>query len=102
MRVFGALARLRWLRRTWINPFGYTAERRMERRLLADYEKTIATILERLDAGNHRFAVALAAYPEKIRGFGHVRAESILRVLPDAAQRREAFLAGGVAAEAAE
>jgi indolepyruvate ferredoxin oxidoreductase len=102
MHVFRVLARMRWLRHTWINPFGYTAERRMERRLLADYEKTIAAILDRLDAGNHRFAVALAAYPEKIRGFGHVRAESILRVLPDAAARREAFLGGGLAAEAAE
>jgi indolepyruvate ferredoxin oxidoreductase len=103
MRAFRILARMKWLRGRWIDPFGYSAERRMERRLLADYRGTIAAIEANLSPANHAQAVALAAYPEKVRGYGHVRADAVLRVVPEAAARREAFLAAGASvAEAAE
>jgi hypothetical protein len=46
--------------------------------------------------------VTLAQYPEKIRGFGHVKAEAAQRAAVEAAIRRGAFLAGRVKAEAAE
>ena len=52
----------------------------MERRLLAEYEATLATIRENLAPENHKLAVALARYPEKIRGFGHVKAAAVERV----------------------
>ena len=75
----------------------------MERRLLADYLKVIDLIGERLRPDNLLEASALASYPEKIRGFGHVKAEAVLRVVPEIAARREAFLgAGPHVAEAAE
>ncbi len=102
MRILRLLARFRELRGSWLDPFGHTAERRMERRLLAEYEATLKTIREHLAPENHHLAVALARYPEKIRGFGHVKAEAIARVLPDAAVRRAAFLAGGVGAVATQ
>ena len=102
LRVLGLLARFRALRGSWLDPFGHTRERRMERLLLADYGAILTTIREHLAPGNHHLAVALARYPEKIRGFGHVKAEAIARVLPDAAARRAAFLAGDVRVEAAE
>ncbi len=101
-RVLRRLARMRTLRGTWLDPFGHTRERRMERRLLADYEAALASIRENLAPGNHHLAVALARYPEKIRGYGHVKAEAILSALPAAAARRTAFLAGGGGAVAAE
>ncbi len=100
MRVLRLLARLRKVRGSWLDPFGHTAERRMERRLLAEYEATLTTIRAHLAPENHHLAVALARYPEKIRGFGHVKADAVKRVLPEAAARREAFLAGGVRAAA--
>jgi len=102
MGAFRLLARLRWLRGTWLDPFAHSAERRMERRLLAEYEETVATIVARLSADTHGLAVALARYPEKIRGFGHVKAEAAARAAGEAAIRRAAFLAGRVRAEAAE
>ena len=102
MRLLRLLARLRGLRGSWLDPFGYFPERRMERRLLAEYEATLATIHAHLVPENHHLAVALARYPEKIRGFGHVKAAAIAGVLPDAATRRAAFLAGGVGAVAVE
>ncbi|MDJ1158334.1 indolepyruvate ferredoxin oxidoreductase family protein [Chelatococcus sp. SYSU_G07232] len=87
LTAFRLLAKLRFLRGTALDPFGRTEERRMERRLIADYEALLEEILGKLDADNHALAVALAAIPEKIRGFGHVK----LRHL-DKAKREEADL----------
>ncbi|MGX1789414.1 indolepyruvate ferredoxin oxidoreductase family protein [Bosea sp. NPDC055332] len=71
--AFGLLAKLKGLRGTAFDVFGYTQERKTERRLIADYEALIAEILGKLSPQNHALCVALAAIPEKIRGFGHVK-----------------------------
>ena len=73
MGAFGLLARLRFLRRTVFDPFRYTAERRWERKLLKDYEADLDAIEAKLTVENSKAALALASYPMKIRGFGHVR-----------------------------
>ncbi len=83
-RGFGVLARLRWLRGTPLDPFGYTAERRMERALIRQYERDMAEVLERA-ADNPDAAVALAELPLQIRGFGPVKEANERR----AAKRRE-------------
>src|SRR5262249_12925549 len=74
MKAFGVLAKLKSLRGTAFDIFGYSAERRTERRLIGEYETMIAEILAKLSPRNHALAVALAAIPEKIRGYGHVKA----------------------------
>jgi indolepyruvate ferredoxin oxidoreductase len=102
MRAFRFLARMKLVRGTILDPFGRTPERRMERKLVAHYEALLGLILDRLTPANQMLAVALASYPEKIRGFGHVKAESAVRATAEATIRREAFLAGPVTAEAAE
>jgi indolepyruvate ferredoxin oxidoreductase len=103
MTGFKVLAALKGLRGTALDIFGRTAERKMERKILADYEATLDLIGTRLEPANHRFAISLAAYPEKIRGYGHVREANAEAATLDAAIRREAFLSGpkGVA-QAAE
>jgi indolepyruvate ferredoxin oxidoreductase len=73
MSAFGLLAKFKGLRGTALDVFGYTEERRTERRLIADYEALLIEILAKLSPENHAFCVALAAIPEKIRGFGHVK-----------------------------
>ena len=50
-----------------------TAERRLERRLLADYEKVIDKLANELTSGNRELALKLASYPEAIKGFGHIK-----------------------------
>jgi indolepyruvate ferredoxin oxidoreductase len=70
MRV---LARFKFLRGSALDPFGHTEERRTERRLIADYERTVDELLARLDRENHATAVAIASIPDEIRGFGHVK-----------------------------
>ena len=73
MKAFGLLARLKGLRGTAFDVFGYTAERRMERKLLSDYEADLDLIGASLNRENIAAAVEIADYPAKIRGFGHVK-----------------------------
>ncbi len=69
----GMLAKLKFLRGTALDVFGYAKERRIERQLIADYEKTVSELLEVLDAKNVELAAEIAAIPEFIRGYGHVK-----------------------------
>ena len=78
--AFRWLARGKVLRGTLFDPFGWTAERRGERRLLADYERTLDELLRGLDRGNLALAAEIAALPEQIRGYGHVRARQLAAV----------------------
>jgi len=71
--AFKVLAKLRGLRGTAFDLFGYTAERRMERQLISEYESTIAEVTGNLTSGNHALAVKIASIPEEIRGYGHVK-----------------------------
>ncbi|MFG1397573.1 indolepyruvate ferredoxin oxidoreductase family protein [Roseixanthobacter pseudopolyaromaticivorans] len=80
MRGFSLLAKLKGLRGTPLDPFGYSAERRTERALIAAYEARLAEIVERLDRDNHAHAVALASLPEKIRGYGPVKERHLVAV----------------------
>ena len=82
------LAKGRWLRGTRWDVFGRSEERRRERALLADYEADIAAVLGKLEHGMLDAAVALAALPEEIRGFGHVRRRSIDGVAAERAALR--------------
>jgi indolepyruvate ferredoxin oxidoreductase len=83
------LARFRRLRGTPLDPFGYSAERRTERRLIAEYEAVIEEVLAELGPANHEVGVELARLPEQIRGYGHVKE----RHLREAKQRESALLA---------
>jgi hypothetical protein len=75
--VFRILAKLKGLRGTPLDIFGYTAERRSERAQIAEYEALVDEVLTRLSADNHAVAVELARLPQEIRGFGHIRAASL-------------------------
>jgi indolepyruvate ferredoxin oxidoreductase len=85
--AFRVLAKLRFLRGTPLDPFGYTAERRTERALVAEYERTVDGLLEDLRMGNVALAVRIASLPEQIRGYGHVKHAHLER-----AKAREADL----------
>ncbi|WP_454693043.1 indolepyruvate ferredoxin oxidoreductase family protein [Achromobacter aegrifaciens] len=90
LRVFRVLAKMRGLRGTKLDLFGYTAERRAERELMREYRETMTAILSKLNRGNLERAVALASLPEEIRGYGHVKEAAMERV----ALRRGELLKG--------
>jgi indolepyruvate ferredoxin oxidoreductase len=94
MGAFRALARLKFLRGTVFDAFGYTAERRTERRLVRDYEVLLDELMAGLAPDNHHLAVGLAAIPEKIRGFGHVKLRHLKAAKADEAALLEQFRAG--------
>ena len=56
---------------------GHTPERKMERRLIADYETTVKTLLAGLDRQNHAIACENAALLETIRGFGPAKERNL-------------------------
>ena len=73
MSLFRLLARVRRVRGTALDPFRFSSDRRLDRRLLSDYEAVLDEIARRLTPDNHGIAVELAALPETIRGFGPVK-----------------------------
>ena len=75
--VFKLLTWLRPLRGTALDIFGYGQERRMERRLIADYEAIIGELSASLSPENHALAIETASLPAKIRGFGHIKARNV-------------------------
>ncbi|WP_395667010.1 indolepyruvate ferredoxin oxidoreductase family protein [Methylocella sp.] len=75
--VLKGLARMKVLRGTGFDIFGRTAERRRERRLVAEYERLLGEIARRLSPENHAVALALAAAAGRIRGYGPVKTTSI-------------------------
>ena len=77
LRALRVLAKLKGLRGTPFDPFGYSEERRTERRLVVEYETLVRELCEGLDYENHGLAVDIASLPEGIRGYGHVKAEHL-------------------------
>jgi indolepyruvate ferredoxin oxidoreductase len=78
--VFKALARLRRLRGTAFDIFGYTHERRIERQLIIDYEATLRELATALNPDNHALAIEIASLPEQIRGFGPIKQRNLEQV----------------------
>lgn len=77
LKAMRVLAPLKVLRGTPLDLFGYSHERRTERQLIRDYEALLREILEKLTPDNLATAVGLAAIPQKIRGFGHVKERNL-------------------------
>ncbi|HSR73161.1 MAG TPA: DUF6537 domain-containing protein, partial [Kiloniellales bacterium] len=91
MLAFRMLASLRRLRGTALDIFGYGAERQRERRLIADYETMIDELIRGLSPETHALAVELAAIPEQIRGYGHVKTRHLAEAKAREAELLAAF-----------
>ena len=87
-RLFRILAKLKSLRGTPLDLFGYTAERKMERALIKQYEADMKAWLPKAESVDRDALVALAELPLQIRGFGPVKRKSEQQ----AAKRREELL----------
>ena len=73
LKAFGLLGKMKGLRGTALDIFGKTEERRTERALIVEYRDTIESLLGALSTDSLDAAVAIAAIPEEIRGYGHVK-----------------------------
>ena len=86
--LFKALAVLKPLRGTPFDPFGYTEERKAERRWIEDYIADMQKISAALNQRNLPLALEWAALPQQIRGYGHVKEKNMQAAL----LKREHFL----------
>ena len=84
--AFPIMARMKGLRGGPLDIFGRTEERRMERGLIADYEAGLAKLLAGLNAERLPLATKIAAVPQAIRGFGHIKEASVKTAKTDEAK----------------
>ena len=95
LRPMRLLARMKALRGTPFDPFGYFPERRMERALIRQYETDMKEILPKVAPENRDIALALAALPLDIRGFGPVKRANARKAAKRREQLLESFRRGG-------
>ena len=79
-KTFGVLAKMKHLRGTALDPFGYTAERRTERALVPWFEQVVSRLLDGVNAGNVAERANIVRRVLDIRGFGPVKAQAIQAV----------------------
>jgi indolepyruvate ferredoxin oxidoreductase len=77
MPVFRLLAGMRGLRGTAFDIFGYSADRKLERDLIAGYEKDVATVLGLLSPVTIDTAIELLSLPDRIRGYGPIKEKAV-------------------------
>lgn len=82
MKAMRLLARFKFLRGTLFDPFGYASDRRIERKLLKDYEAMLTEFTASLSKENLSIAIELAGLPEFIRGYGHIKLSHIEKIKP--------------------
>ncbi|MCB1365182.1 MAG: indolepyruvate ferredoxin oxidoreductase family protein [Rhodobacteraceae bacterium] len=95
LRPMRLLARMKALRGTPFDPFGYFPERRMERALIRQYETDMKEMLPKVAPENRDIALALAALPLDIRGFGPVKRANAEKAAKRREQLLESFRRGG-------
>ena len=76
-KFFSVLKHGKALRGTKFDPLGYSYERKLERKIRDHYISNIDKWLNGINKDNYSEIVGLAKQPEDIRGFGHIKIESI-------------------------
>ena len=71
------LAKGKALRGSWFDLFGHTAERRMERALVTQFEQRVEELIEQLTAGRLPAAILIAMLPLSMRGYGHIKIANV-------------------------
>ena len=100
-KAYGPLSKLKILRGTPFDPFGYTSERKMERRLIKQYEQDMKRVLREGNHANHEIALKLAELPLSIRGFGPIKEANAVKAEATRAALWAAFEAGPEALQTA-
>jgi len=78
--LFKLIAKLKFLRGSPLDLFGWTAERKMERNLITEYEEIFAEVTSERHIDNISLVKEIMAFPEEIRGFGHVKEGNVIAV----------------------
>ena len=80
MIAFRLMAPLRRLRGSLLDPWRNGTERQLARQLLAQYEQDLDRLQREINPRRQALAVQIASWPDRIRGYGHVREAHAERV----------------------
>ena len=75
--VLKIISRLRFLRASKLDIFGYHRDRQIERKFLRQYKEILTMVLSDLNSVNFDVALSLLNLPQKVRGYGHVKSDSL-------------------------
>ena len=98
-KLLPVLAKGKALRGTVLDIFGYTSERREERRWAREVKEAVLQVAQGVNDGNREEAIALLSLPLQVRGYGHVRAEKYAQVRDEWARLLAEFHEGGRTSE---
>jgi indolepyruvate ferredoxin oxidoreductase len=93
MTGYRILARMKGLRGGFLDIFGRTAERKMERALLAEFEADLDMVARELAPHRLDAATALASVPQTIRGYGHIKEANARKAAAERTRMIERFRA---------
>ncbi|MFA6310237.1 MAG: indolepyruvate ferredoxin oxidoreductase family protein [Sterolibacterium sp.] len=97
LKAFRFLASHKHWRGTWRDVFRHSAERKLAQQLLSDYEADIDALIAGLSPRTHEVALKIAALPEKIRGYGHVRVAHAAAAARERQELQQALAAASTA-----
>jgi indolepyruvate ferredoxin oxidoreductase len=88
--AFRLLRAMRRLRGRWIDPFGHTEVRRVERRLIGEYEELVEEGLACLSEANRDVVLELFELPDIVRGYEEIKLRNValFRKRADALRKR--------------
>jgi indolepyruvate ferredoxin oxidoreductase len=86
--AFQLLAPFKFLRGTSLDLFGFSADRKLDRKVIADFKADIETVINHVSQRNLKQAIELLSLPEQIRGYGHVKRKHV----DNLQQRRQRLL----------
>lgn len=85
--AFKILARMKGLRGSALDPFAYSADRKLDRQLLEWFDGVMAHVERSFDPAHPDTALALLKAPQEIRGYGPVRHAAAEKVMAEVAAR---------------
>ena len=91
LKALGVIARFKGLRGSALDPFGWQADRRLERAMIGEFEALVGQLLAGLSAANLGTATEMVKLYEGIRGFGHVKEAGHQAAQTRLAELRKAF-----------
>ena len=90
--AFMALRAMRRVRGTPIDVFGWAAVRRVERSMVSEYTAAVRSLTERVDSTNVAEAIAIAALPDSVRGYEHLKMQRAEAFRAELTRRIAAFV----------
>jgi len=95
------IAKFKFLRGTPFDPFGRSDDRRLERKMIEQYESVVQEAVSGMNAANHGIVEQIVSYPESVRGFGHIKKKSYHEAMAHLDDLMKAFRASSLDRDAA-